>query len=117
MENDDTFWRSFKNAIKYKIFIGYDFNTSDIAKFSNNAQTIFNNINIIDIIDIFQQRYLEKAESLSKLCFNCLGKNLCKGCQCSQWDVRPLNKFQLHYAALDALVCIQIFKKIKSERL
>ena len=117
LENDDTFWQSFKNAIKYKIFIGYDFNTSDIAKFSNNAQTIFNNINIIDIIDIFQQRYLEKAESLSKLCFNFLGKNLCKGCQCSQWDVRPLNKFQLHYAALDALVCIQIFKKIKSERL
>ena len=110
--NDEGFLEVFKNSVKSKNFIGYDFNTSDIGNFSESLQMVFNEINIIDIIDIYQEKYLKKAESLSKLCSNFFGKKLCKGCQCSQWDIRPLTKFQLHYAALDALSCIKIYNKI-----
>ena len=113
--NEEEFLEVFKNSVKYKNFIGYDFNTSDIGNFSESLKKVFNEINIMDIIDVYQEKYLKKAESLSKLCLNFFGKKLCKGCQCSQWDIRPLTKFQLHYAALDALACIKIYNKIKNE--
>jgi ribonuclease D len=39
-----------------------------------------------------------------------LGQKICKYEQCSNWENRPLKKSQLHYAALDAIVCVSIFK-------
>lgn len=36
-------------------------------------------------------------------------RELSKGDQFSNWNVRPLRKSQIHYAALDAFVCIQLF--------
>ena len=37
-----------------------------------------------------------------------LQKTLDKGEQCSDWDARPLSERQLHYAACDAAVLIDI---------
>lgn len=36
-------------------------------------------------------------------------RELSKGDQFSNWNARPLRKSQIHYAALDAFVCIQLF--------
>ena len=32
--------------------------------------------------------------------------------QCSAWDARPLREAQLHYAALDAYVCLVVYEKL-----
>ena len=112
METDKNFFDLFEKYFKDKKFIGYSFNNSDIEQFNERLQKIFKESTIIDLIDIYQHKYLEKAPSLKDLCQKFLGKKLCKYEQCSNWENRPLRKRQLHYAALDALVCISLYKKI-----
>ena len=41
-----------------------------------------------------------------------MGNNLDKYEQKSNWDLRPLKQSQKHYAALDAIVCVKIYKKL-----
>ena len=112
MNNDEKFFDLFEQYFKDKIFIGYAFNNSDIEQFNERLQKMFKECTIIDLIDIYQQKFLEKSPSLKELCQKFLGKKLCKYEQCSNWENRPLRKRQLHYAALDALVCISLYKKI-----
>lgn len=33
--------------------------------------------------------------------------------QCSAWEVRPLREAQLHYAAMDAYVLLELFNKME----
>ena len=40
---------------------------------------------------------------------------LCKFEQVSNWETRPLRQSQLHYAALDAQILIQIFQAMQTE--
>ena len=112
MENDKEFADLFEKYFKDKTFIGYAFNNSDIDQFSERLQKMFKQCTIIDLIDIYQHKYLEKAPSLKELCLQFLGNKLCKYEQCSNWENRPLKKRQLHYAALDAIVCISLYKKL-----
>ena len=35
-----------------------------------------------------------------------------KGDQCSNWSKKPLRKSQLHYGALDAVICVMIYKEM-----
>ena len=37
-----------------------------------------------------------------------LGKTMDKAMQCSDWDTRPLSRAQLHYAAADAAVLLDV---------
>lgn len=41
-------------------------------------------------------------------------KELSKFEQQSNWEVRPLRKAQMHYAALDALICVHLFKALQA---
>ena len=45
-----------------------------------------------------------------------IGKKLCKFEQRSNWNRRPLKKSQLHYAALDALVCEVLYDILKKDK-
>lgn len=112
MREDNQFLELFINNFKDKKFIGYAFNNSDIDQFNESLQKMFQETVIIDLIDIYQHKYLEKAPSLKDMCLKFLGSKLCKYEQCSNWENRPLKKRQLHYAALDAIVCISLYKKM-----
>ena len=54
-------------------------------------------------------------KGLSKLTFNCFGKPLDKRECMSNWSNIPLRKEQLRYAAIDALVLIEIFDFIQNK--
>ena len=110
MKDDKELFDLFKLHFKDKIFIGYAFNKSDIDQFFEELQNMFKDVEIIDLIDLYQNRYLEKAPALKIMCEKLLGKKMCKYEQCSYWENRPLKKSQLHYAAFDAIVCVSLYK-------
>lgn len=45
-----------------------------------------------------------------------LGKDLCKTYTFTNWERRPLLKNQLHYAALDAVIVLKIWEKLKEHK-
>ncbi|XP_047041379.1 exonuclease mut-7 homolog [Helicoverpa zea] len=53
------------------------------------------------------------GNSLSCLVQSCFGLPLEKSEQCSNWELRPLRKTQILYAALDAHVLIQIYEYLQ----
>ena len=112
LKNDKLFLDSFENYFSNKTFIGFSFDKNDIEQFNSTLKNFFQKVKIIDLIDIYQHKYLEKAHSLKDMCKEILGKELCKYEQTSNWENRPLKESQLHYAALDALACIQLYKKM-----
>ena len=112
MKDDKEFFDLFKQNFKDKIYIGYAFNKSDIEQFFDELQNMFKDAEIIDLVDLYQNKYMEKAPALKIMCEKILGKKMCKYEQCSYWENRPLKKSQLHYAAFDAIVCVSLYKKI-----
>ena len=68
--------------------------------------------NYVDLVDAYKRVKLVNPGGLAGLCEKVIGKNLSKYEQMSNWDDRPLRKSQMHYAALDAYVQIEIFGKI-----
>ena len=53
------------------------------------------------------------VRGLSGICKSVLGKPLSKAEQIGDWTKRPLRPAQLVYAAMDAWVCIQIYRTLK----
>ena len=115
VKDDEKFISLFEKNFKNKIFIGFNFNSGDLERFNDNFQKFFKEAEVIDLIDIYQQIFLEKASSLKDMCQKILEKSLCKYEQCSNWENRPLKQAQLHYAAMDALVCVKLYKKLMNE--
>ena len=112
---DKMFYQIFRKYFSGKIFVGFSFNKNDMEVFPPELKEFFedkNNCTIYDLYNIYEQKYLRKCHSLKIVTEEMLGKSLCKYEQCSDWNLRPLSKLKLHYAALDALVCILIYKKI-----
>lgn len=54
-----------------------------------------------------------EVESVKKLTALLLGFRISKGAQTSNWEAERLNEKQLVYAATDAWVCLEIYKKLK----
>ena len=115
LSNIDKFYEIFETYFKNKIFIGFYFDKSDLEVFPPKLRNFFednNKCTIYDLTIIAQQKFLEKVHSLKLLTEKLFGKSLCKYEQCSNWNLRPLSQCQLHYGALDALICVMIYKKL-----
>lgn len=54
-----------------------------------------------------------QVESVKKLSALLLGFRISKGAQTSNWEAPTLTQKQLEYAATDAWVCLEIYKKLK----
>lgn len=54
-----------------------------------------------------------EVESVKKLTALLLGFRISKGAQTSNWEAEQLSEKQIVYAATDAWVCLEIYKKLK----
>ena len=112
LSKDKNFVKVFKEIFTDKKIIGFDLK-DDLL---NLPDDIMNNLKekneIIDIRDIYRIATFENPKGFSDLCKEFFGKPLCKYEQCSNWEKRPLRQSQLHYAALDAIYCSLLFKKL-----
>ena len=94
-----------------------------IAKSHKQLEDISNHLckNILDLDCVKAQLFLllKKQRSmlrgLAGVCETVLGKPLSKAEQIGDWSKRPLRQAQIVYAALDAWVCVQIYKQLQSE--
>lgn len=55
-----------------------------------------------------------EVESVKKLTALLLGFRISKGAQTSNWEAEQLNEKQIVYAATDAWVCLEIYKKLRA---
>lgn len=67
-----------------------------------------------DLLHGYKQVFANQSPGgLVGLCKTLLGKPLCKHQQISDWNERPLSSAQLHYAAMDAHVQIQLWHDLE----
>ena len=112
LPKNNNFINTFKEIFTGKKFIGYDLK-DDLLNLPNEIMTHLQEKNeLIDLQNIYKISTLESTKNCSEICKEFFGKPLCKYEQCSNWELRPLRQSQLHYAALDAIYCSLLFKKI-----
>ena len=71
----------------------------------------------VDLAKIFKEKFPNELQySLAFMCEKLLFKKLSKYEQRSNWNRRPLKKTQLHYAALDAAVCLEIYEALIDQK-
>lgn len=68
----------------------------------------------VELTELTRQAGLE-VESVKKLTALLLGFRISKGAQTSNWEAENLDPKQITYAATDAWVCLQIFKRLTGE--
>lgn len=80
---------------------------------SKEERRVFKFGNVVDTCKLFKAIYPnEKHSNLAHICLKVLGKEVCKKQTLTNWARRPLRRNQLHYAALDALAVIHIYRKL-----
>ncbi len=67
---------------------------------------------VVELADLAKKAGLE-IEGVKKLTGLLLGFRISKSSQTSNWESPSLNEKQISYAATDAWVCLEIFKKLK----
>ncbi len=73
--------------------------------------THFTPAGFTELASMARQSGLE-VESVKKLTALLLGFRISKGAQTSNWEATTLTKKQIEYAATDAWVCLEIYKKL-----
>jgi len=68
---------------------------------------------ITELADMAKQTGLQE-EGVKKLTGLLLGFRVSKAAQTSNWEAPELNEKQISYAATDAWVCLEIYKKLEN---
>jgi ribonuclease D len=68
----------------------------------------------VELAHLSKEAGLE-VESVKKLTALLLGFRISKSAQTSNWEADTLNEKQISYAATDAWVCLEIFKKLRKK--
>ncbi|HTJ52901.1 MAG TPA: 3'-5' exonuclease [Cyclobacteriaceae bacterium] len=107
--------------------------TQDIVEFFENKDILKVGVGVRDDIRVLQKLNKFKAEgftelttlakevglqveSVKKLTALLLGFRISKSAQTSNWEAAVLNEKQVSYAATDAWVCLEIYKKMLSKK-
>jgi len=109
--NEEKLKNAFYDVFNNKIFIGFFF-SSDIREMNIFFKQFFQNQKIIDLKDVYNEKYKKKCPDLNTICKMFLNKNLNKIDQLSNWRKRPLNINQIKYSALDAYILILLYNKM-----
>lgn len=118
-----------KNA-KFTKFLHEIFERVDITKITHSFQgdlTVINNFfgskikekncsSIIELTECVMREDNGQKMSLGIMCEALLGKKLCKYNQRSNWGMSPLRLSQIHYAAMDSLILIQLYHAIMNRK-
>jgi ribonuclease D len=70
---------------------------------------------IVELAELGKKAGLE-VEGVKRLAGLLLGFRISKSVQTSNWEAQTLNEKQISYAATDAWVCLEIYKKLKAFR-
>jgi ribonuclease D len=71
----------------------------------------YNPAGFVELAEMGKQAGLE-VESVKKLAGLLLGFRISKSAQTSNWEAQELNEKQISYAATDAWVCLEVYKKL-----
>lgn len=113
--NNAEMMTKFTDIFKDKTFIGFSFG-SDIREMDKCFKDFFLQLKkeqIVDIMDLYTNKYGDKCPDLSTTCEQILGKPLNKIDRMSNWQNRPLHRKQTIYCALDAYVLLTLYKKLQ----
>lgn len=69
----------------------------------------------VDLVPLAREAGL-KVESVKKLAGLLLGFRISKSAQTSNWEARTLTPKQIEYAATDAWVCLELYRKLAAGR-
>ena len=110
------FLQVFTKIFKDNKFLAFSLH-NDTSKIEKELGEFFNQPEkVIDITSIYEENFNKKCPSLNDLSVKFYKKSICKYFQCSNWNKRPLNKGQLHYAALDSHILLDFYKKILEKK-
>lgn len=108
LKNEESFLELFKNTFENKKFVCHAFH-NDLQELDDQlADFLKNKCELIEIKDIINKNN-ETKQSLNSICKELFKSELCKVEQCSNWNERPLRQRQLHYAALDSHLLLNIY--------
>jgi hypothetical protein len=109
---DETFEQTLTNLLRNENIekLGFAFH-NDIEVFQRSFPNVLFEIN--NLIDFGYDSNTKQNISLAHYVVQFFQKPLCKFEQGSGWQNRPLRKAQIHYAALDAAVCLQFYHHLE----
>jgi superfamily I DNA and/or RNA helicase len=113
LDSNPEFYSIFIEKFENKTFIAYDF-SDDYLKMNSKLSEFFKQKDrLIDLSIMYKNMYPKKKKpGLAKLCLFLLEKTICKFYQCSNWTKRPLTNRQLHYAAMDAYILLELYEAL-----
>lgn len=109
---DDILYEVFQNSDVKKIGISFN---GDMTRLKNSYPKMvcfqLNLQNYIDLVRVFVNTFNYFPGGLEGLTRKILSKKLCKFEQMSNWELRPLRLAQVHYAACDVQICLEIYQR------